>query len=131
MTALPGAGAAGGTGYGFLAAWGAAIEAGSIAIAELTGFVAAAASADVIITGEGRFDATSTGGKVVGHALELAAQPGTRRAIIAGSIASAPPPGVWAASLVELAGSLEAALDDPTRWLYAAGASAANALGAA
>ena len=129
VTAVPGAGAAGGTGYGFLVAWGAAIEAGAAAIAELTGFAAAAASADVIITGEGRFDATSLGGKVVGNALQLDAQPHTRRGIIAGSLATTPPTGVWAASLVDLAGSLDAALDDPSRWLYAAGVTAARALG--
>ena len=128
-TAIPGAGAAGGTAYGFVAAWGAAIEAGATAIAELTGLVAAAASADVLITGEGRFDATSLGGKVVGHALTLDAKPNARRAIIAGSLAVPPPTGVWAASLVDLAGSLEAAIDDPTRWLYAAGLAAAHALG--
>ena len=122
-------GAAGGTGYGFLAAWGASIEAGAAAIAELTGFVAAAASADVIITGEGRFDETSLGGKVVGHALSLDAKQNVRRAIIAGSLATAPPTGVWAANLVDLAGSLDAALDDPSRWLYAAGVTAARALG--
>jgi glycerate kinase len=127
-TDAPGSGAAGGTGYGFLAAWGAAIEAGAPAIAELTGFAAAAASADVIITGEGRFDATSLGGKVVGHALTLPAGPNTRRAVIAGSLAIPPPTGVWGAGLVELAGSLEAALDDPARWLYAAGAEAARSL---
>ena len=70
--AVPGAGAAGGAGYGFLAAWGARIEAGSQAIATLTGLVAEAASADIVITGEGRFDATSTTGKVVGGVLDLA-----------------------------------------------------------
>lgn len=129
MTAVPGAGAAGGTGYGFLAAWGAAIEGGAAAIAELTGFAAAAASADVIITGEGRFDQTSTSGKVVGHALSLSTKPTARRAIVAGSFGSAAPPGVWAASLVDLAGTLDAALDDPTRWLYAAGIAAATVLG--
>jgi glycerate kinase len=101
-----------------------------MAIAELTGLAAAAASADVVVTGEGRFDATSTTGKVVGNALSLAAAPHTRRAVIAGSIASPPPPGVWSVSLVDLAGSLEAAIDDPPRWLYAAGLAAAHALGA-
>ncbi|HEU0205489.1 MAG TPA: glycerate kinase [Pseudolysinimonas sp.] len=128
-TTAPGSGAAGGTGYGFVAAWGAALESGATALAELTGFAAAAASADVIVTGEGRFDATSLTGKVVGNALSLEAAPHTRRAIIAGGLASAPPAGVWAISLVELAGSLGAALDDPSRWLYAAGATAARALG--
>lgn len=129
MTSAPGAGAAGGTGYGFVAAWGAAIEAGAPVIAELTGFAAAAASADVIITGEGRFDATSLTGKVVGNALSLDTAPTTRRAIVAGSLAGTPPDGVWAVSLVDLAGSLDAALDDPSRWLYAAGGAAARALG--
>jgi len=128
-TSIPGAGAAGGTGYGFLAAWGAAIEAGAPAIAELTGFAAAATSADVIITGEGRFDATSLVGKAAGHALEIPAAPSTRRAVIAGTIATPPPAGVWSTGLVDLAGSLDAALDDPGRWLYAAGIAAANALG--
>jgi glycerate kinase len=129
IIATPGAGAAGGTGYGLLAAWGAAIEAGATAIAELTGLVAAAASADVLITGEGRFDATSLGGKVVGHALSLDAKPNARRVIIAGSLAVPPPTGVWATSLVELAGSHGGAIDDPGRWLYAAGVAAARALG--
>ena len=126
----PGSGAAGGTGYGFLAMWGAAIESGSAAIAELTGLVAAAASADVLITGEGRFDATSLSGKVTGNALSLPTQPDARRALVAGSLAMPAPAGVWAMSLVELAGSREDALDDPERWLFAAGMAAARELGA-
>jgi glycerate 2-kinase len=123
--AVPGAGAAGGTGYGFLAAWGATIEAGSSAIARLTGLAAEAASADVVITGEGRFDATSTTGKVVGGVLELA---GGRTMIVAGQLAAEPPPGVRAWGLTELAGSAEAALDDPVRWLREAGAEAARSV---
>ena len=59
----PGAGAAGGTGYGLLAAWGASIESGSEAIAGLTGLASAATRADVIITGEGRFDAPRSPGR--------------------------------------------------------------------
>jgi len=124
-----GAGAAGGTGYGFLAAWGAEIEAGSAAIATITGLRAAAASADVLLTGEGRFDATSLTGKVVGNALQLAAKPDTRRGVIAGSLGATVPDGVWSTSLLELAGSLDAALGDPARWLYAAGVAAAQQLG--
>ena len=124
-----GAGAAGGTGYGFLAVWGAEIDAGSAAIATLTGLDAAAASADVVLTGEGRFDATSLTGKVVGNALQLATRPDARRGVIAGSFASAPPGGVWSASLIDLAGSQDAAIDDPARWLYAAGIAAAHELG--
>ena len=81
--AVAGAGAAGGTGYGFVAAWGAAIESGARAIAQLTGLTAEAASADAVITGEGRFDATSATGKVVGDVLSLA---GGRTMIIAGQL---------------------------------------------
>jgi glycerate kinase len=121
--AVPGAGAAGGAGYGFLAAWGARIEAGSAAIATLTGLVAEAASADLVITGEGRFDATSMTGKVVGGVLGLAGQ---RTVIVAGQLAAEPPSGVRGWGLTDLAGSVDAALDDPARWLREAGAEAAR-----
>jgi glycerate kinase len=122
-----GAGAAGGTGYGFAAAWGAVLEPGSAAIAELTGLTSAAAEADVLLTGEGRFDATSRTGKVVGNALELVAGTATRAGVIAGRVDA--DPGCWSAALVELAGSPDASLREPARWLARAGAAAAHALG--
>jgi glycerate kinase len=121
--AVPGAGAAGGAGYGFVAAWGARIEAGSQAIATLTGLAAEAASAEVVITGEGRFDATSLTGKVVGGVIGLM---GGRTMIIAGELAAEPPAGVHAWGLTDLAGSVDAALGDPVRWLRDAGALAAR-----
>ena len=120
---VPGAGAAGGTGYGFLAAWGAEIESGARAIGDLTGLTAAAASADLIITGEGRFDATSLSGKVVGGVLELA---GPRTLVIAGGVGPDAPAGVRTWSLTELARSADAALADPVRWAREAGAAAAR-----
>ena len=122
----PGAGAAGGTGYGFASAWGATLEPGSAAIAELTGLTAALAGADVLLMGEGRFDATSRTGKVVGHALALAERSGATAGVIAGRVDA--DPGCWSAALVELAGSVDAALRDPARWLEAAGVAAARAL---
>jgi glycerate kinase len=127
----PGAGAAGGTAFGFLAAWGARIQPGAAAIADLTGLTAALGDADVLITGEGRFDATSLTGKVVGHAFRAAQAAGVARVIaIAGQVATAPPvlAGVRTASvaLVDLAGSTEAALADPAGWLRHAGAAAAQ-----
>jgi glycerate kinase len=123
----PGAGAAGGTGYGFAAAWGGVVASGSAAIADLTGLPGALGRADVVITGEGRFDQQSLLGKVVGHTLDLAADRGTRTAVIAGQLSSTPPG--WSASLSELAGSSAAAMADPERWLVEAAASAARALG--
>jgi len=116
----PGAGAAGGSAYG-LTTWGATITPGAAEVASLSGLVAEAATAELIVTGEGRFDSQSTTGKVVGEVLGL----GRPVALVAGAV-QAPFPG-WSRSLVELAGSVEAAMADPTRWLHDAGALAATA----
>ncbi|WP_062464323.1 glycerate kinase family protein [Demequina soli] len=118
---VPGAGAAGGVGYALLA-WGATLREGAPEIARLTGLEEAGRAADLVITGEGRFDAQSRGGKVAGHA--LAAFP--RVAVIAGEVAE--DPGVWSASLTVLAGSREAAMVEPERWLEDAGRAAAREL---
>lgn len=131
--ATPGAGAAGGTAFGFLAAWGARIQPGAAAIATLTNLPTHLETADVFITGEGSFDDTSYTGKVVGHALELAQGRNVARIIaIAGRFATEPhlPDGrpVASISLSLLAGSTEAALADPTRWLISAGQKAASQL---
>ncbi|WP_062388386.1 glycerate kinase [Demequina iriomotensis] len=117
---VPGAGAAGGVGYA-LSAWGATLVEGAPEIARLTGLDAAGAAADLVLTGEGRFDAQSLLGKVTGHA--LAAFP--RVGVIAGEVAA--DPGVWSASLATLAGTREAAMAEPERWLEAAGRAAAAA----
>ncbi|MEU6879075.1 glycerate kinase [Streptomyces sp. NPDC046712] len=50
-----GAGAAGGTAYGLAATWGAAITPGAAAVADLLRLDEAIASADLVVTGEGRF----------------------------------------------------------------------------
>ncbi|WP_293698704.1 glycerate kinase [uncultured Agrococcus sp.] len=119
----PGAGAAGGVGFAMLA-WGATLEPGSAVIADLTGLSDAVPDTDIIITGEGRFDAQSRGGKVVGHALQLAKQHDTRCIVIAGVLDA--DPGCSAYSLSEIAGSSASALEDPARWLRAAGRRAAR-----
>lgn len=130
--ATPGAGAAGGTAFGFLAAWGASILPGAPEIARLTGLTDALPAADVLITGEGRLDATSFTGKVVGHALRAATDAGTTRVIaIAGQVAlDATSPlraGLTSFSLTELAGAPGAAMADPATWLRRAGEEAARA----
>lgn len=120
--AAPGAGAAGGTAYGLSAAWGATITGGADYIAALTGVHDR--PADVLITGEGRFDAQSLGGKVVG---QLLAGASGRTVVIAGELAATPPDLGF--SLTQLAGSTEAALADPEHWLFAASAQAAQRCG--
>ncbi|NES30281.1 glycerate kinase [Micromonospora terminaliae] len=125
----PGAGAAGGTAYGLAAVWGATIVPGATTIAGLVGLPGALAAADVVLTGEGRFDETSLTGKVVGSLLDSAAAAGVRVAVAAGQVAGPVPGSVSAAvSLVELAGSVDAALGDPGRWLTEAGALLAGRL---
>ncbi|HEY3942082.1 MAG TPA: glycerate kinase [Acidimicrobiales bacterium] len=69
---LAGAGAAGGLAGG-LAALGARLVPGFDLVAELIGLDAALARADVVMTGEGRLDASSLEGKVVGSLIERAA----------------------------------------------------------
>lgn len=119
----PGAGAAGGVGFGLLA-WGATTTSGSQRIAALTGLPRHLADADVVVTGEGRFDDTSLGGKLVGHVLAAAEQAGTAAVVVAGQVAAQCT--VPTVSLTELAGSGDAAIGDPLRWLHAAGAVAAQ-----
>ncbi len=127
---LPGSGAAGGAAYGFATAWGATIEPGAAYLSQLTGLRNAVVDADVLLTGEGRFDATSMRGKLVGQLIGLAGEHGLRVAVIAGQLDAAPRgkdgSRIWSASLADLAGSAEAALADPVRWLRAAGAEVAR-----
>jgi len=123
-----GAGAAGGAGYGFAAVWGATITPGADYLAALTGLPAAIAGADVLLTGEGRFDSQSLTGKVVGQILDTASTSGVAVGVIAGQVAAETE--VWRASLADLAGSVNAAIADPARWLRDAGEAAARDLSA-
>jgi glycerate kinase len=123
----PGAGAAGGTGYG-LACWGAALRSGSDEVAAIAGLDAALAGAALVITGEGRYDATSGTGKVAGAVRAAARRAGVPVAVVAGIVAGgaqAGPPVPWSVALARLAGSPAAAMAQPERWLAAAAAALA------
>ncbi|MDQ4130814.1 MAG: glycerate kinase [Actinomycetota bacterium] len=71
---LPGSGAAGGLGFGLAAVFSARLVGGARAVAELVGLDDALEDADLVVTGEGRLDATSLQGKVVGAVLRSAAE---------------------------------------------------------
>ena len=64
MLNLPGAGAAGGFGGGATAFFGAALRPGIDVVLDAVSFEARIADADFIITGEGKLDGQSLGGKV-------------------------------------------------------------------
>ena len=127
----PGAGAAGGTAYGLCAGWGAQVVPGAAAVAELLGLGAELASADLVISGEGCYDATSLQGKVVGEVARQAGAAGAPLAVVAGiassDVAQGASPGVPAVldvllTLSQLAGSPERARSEATHWLREAGA---------
>jgi glycerate kinase len=71
VRSLPRSGAAGGLG-GALAVLGGTLVSGFDLLAGLVGFPVALSSADIVVTGEGRLDATSLDGKVVGGVVALA-----------------------------------------------------------
>lgn len=121
----PGAGAAGGVGYALMH-WGAVVESGATFVARMTGLIEAFVRADVVLTGEGRFDNQSLSGKVVGNVFDVAQGSDSRLGLIAGVIVENP--GVWNIALKDLAGSVETALESPGYWLEAAGMQAARAL---
>ncbi len=122
----PGSGAAGGTAWGFARYWGASIRSGADTIAALTGLDAALEGADLVITGEGRFDATSRAGKVVGGVAERASAAGVPLAIVSGQADAGAARDAEASclgrvlTLAALAGSTGAAVVEPERWLRVA-----------
>lgn len=121
--ALPGSGAAGGTG-GALVVWGATLAPGAAEVAELIGLADAIADADIVITGEGSYDGQSGDGKVPSFIAGLAAATGATTLLAAGRITADSDTALFAASasLTEIAGSSDAALAEPARWLREAGA---------
>ncbi|WP_120493837.1 glycerate kinase [Microbacterium phyllosphaerae] len=121
--ALPGTGAAGGTG-GALVVWGATLAPGAAEVAELIGLADAIADADIVITGEGSYDGQSGDGKVPSFIAGLAASAGATALLAAGRITPDSDTALFAASasLTDIAGSSDAALAEPARWLRDAGA---------
>jgi glycerate 2-kinase len=116
---LPGAGAAGGLGAA-LASLGGQLRSGAELVLERIGFAAQARTADLVVTGEGTLDRSSTEGKAVGEVLRSCRELGVRCEVFGGRV-DAPPPGTQphalsgdpdraADDLVELGGRLARAL---------------------
>jgi glycerate kinase len=83
----PGAGAAGGVGYGVLTLLDARLRPGFDLIAELLGFDDRLAGADLVVTGEGRLDAQTLRGKGPAGVAARAAAAGVPVLALAGSVA--------------------------------------------
>ena len=113
VSALAGAGAAGGLAGG-LAAIGADLVPGFALVAEHLDLDERVAAADLVVTGEGAFDATSLAGKVVGGVVDLAVDAGKPMLIVVGGHHDAAPfpDGCEVVVLADRYG-LESALAEP------------------
>jgi glycerate 2-kinase len=116
---LPGAGASGGLGAA-LASLGGRLRAGAHVVLERIDFAGQARTADLVVTGEGTLDRSSTEGKAVGEVLHVCRELGVRCELFGGRVDEAPPgtqphalsgdPDRAADDLVELGGRLARAL---------------------
>jgi glycerate 2-kinase len=88
----PGAGAAGGLGFGLMSFCGAEVRPGFDLIAEMVDLEAAVRRADVVITGEGSLDKQTLEGKAPAGVARLARKLGKRVFAIVGSAAGG---GTW------------------------------------
>ena len=121
VSPLPGAGAAGGLGAALLALGGRR-ESGAALIAEVTGLADDIAAAELIITGEGRFDDQSLHGKVVSALAGGARAHGVPVLVLAGQVtlqaAALAEAGITAAhAIADYAGSVQVAIDDAANQL--------------
>jgi glycerate kinase len=95
----PGAAAAGGLGAGLLAFAGAELVPGADWVLDLLGADAALSRADLVLTGEGRLDATSLGGKAPVALARRARRAGVPCAAVAGEVEAAALPALRRAGI--------------------------------
>jgi glycerate kinase len=131
--AEPGAAAAGGIGAGLLAL-GGRCESGAEIIAEHTHLADDLEAADMIVTGEGRFDEQSLHGKVVGFLADSARPLGIPVIVLAGQVGLENPTvrsaGIMSAlSMAEYAGSVRLAQADAANQLMGLASQVAARLG--
>ena len=108
---MPGTGAAGGIAVGLMAAARAEIVTGFALVSAWLDLDARLAAADLVITGEGRFDASSLDGKGPGAVAARAAALGKPVHVFAGAITvPAPPPGLTLHAITAPGTPLAAAL---------------------
>jgi glycerate kinase len=104
---LPGSGAAGGLGAAF-AALGADLVPGAATLLDLVGFETRLAGCDLVVTGEGQVDSTTSQGKAPGVVAERCAAAGARCVVFGGRVVE-PLAGI---ETVALSGDRARARDD-------------------
>lgn len=113
LRGVEGAGAAGGMGAGLIAFLGARLRPGFDLVAEALDLPKRVEEAEIVVTGEGRFDHQSLHGKAPAGVLRLARETGTRAFVVAGQVERGVE--VPAERVVDLSArvGLEAAMDRP------------------
>lgn len=119
---IPGAGAAGGLGAGCLAFLGATLKPGIELVLDTLNFNQTLSGAKLVITGEGQLDGQTLMGKAPAGVAARAAQRGVRCIAVGGCIDHAHETALRKTfasieSLSEFAGSAEASMREPARWL--------------
>ena len=92
---LPGAGAAGGLGFGLVQFCNARLIPGFDVVTDEIGLLDKIQSADVVVTGEGKLDAQTYFGKGPAEVAKLAKRAGKRVAVIAGIVESEHDPALF------------------------------------
>lgn len=127
LSRLPGAGAAGGLGWGLATFAGARLVRGFDVVAGLVGLPEQLRGAALCVTGEGRIDPQSLEGKVVGGVAALAAAAGVPVLAIGGSVDPQAVPalrarGVTCVALIDGPAERERAMRDAPAFIRAAAA---------
>jgi glycerate kinase len=125
LRTLPGGGAAGGLAAGLVAFLGARIRPGFDVVADAVRLAERLDGADIVVTGEGRWDPQSVRGKAPAGVLRMAGEAGCRTVVVAGDIVEDRPGADLVYSLVERAGR-EAAFDRTRALLEEVGEDAAR-----
>ncbi|HEX3605211.1 MAG TPA: glycerate kinase, partial [Candidatus Dormibacteraeota bacterium] len=86
LASRPGAGSAGGCGYGLAALCGAALLPGAALVCDTVGLDAALEGADLVLTGEGRLDASTAAGKAPAEVALRARRAGVPCIALAGAV---------------------------------------------
>lgn len=87
---VPGAGAAGGLGFGLMSFCGAKLISGFDLVASMIGLAGRIAKADIVITGEGRMDGQTLNGKGPAGVAEMAHRAGRKVVALAGVLERSP-----------------------------------------
>jgi glycerate kinase len=119
LAAAPGAGAAGGIGFGALVALRAAFRPGIDVLLDVLGFADALEGAALVVTGEGSLDEQTLHGKAPVGVARAAAARGVPVAAVCGRLAVTP--AALAAAGISAAYPLSAVEPDPARSIAAAG----------